>query len=45
MVEAVASLGSAEEIAQQIMCELPLTTIVKYKAKEKAGEGLLEERP
>ena len=34
--EAVASLGSAEEIAQQIMCELPLTTIVKYKAKEKA---------
>ena len=33
--EAIASLGNVEEIAEQIKCELPLTTLVKYKAKEK----------
>lgn len=39
--EAVASLGSVEEIAEQIKCELPLTTLVKYKAMEKTkGEKI-----
>lgn len=33
--EAIASLGKVEDIAQQIKCELPLTTLVKQKAKEK----------
>lgn len=33
--EAIASLGPVEEIAEQIKCELPITTLVKYKAKEK----------
>lgn len=33
--EAIASLGSVEDIAEQIKCELPLTTLVKHKAKEK----------
>lgn len=33
--EAIASLGSVESIANQIKCELPITTLVKYKAKEK----------
>ena len=33
--EAVASMGKVEEIAQQIKEELPLTTLVKYKTKEK----------
>ena len=33
--EAIASLGNVEEIAEQIKCELPLTTLVKYKKKEK----------
>lgn len=34
--EAIASLGPVEEIAEQIKCELPITTLVKYKAKEKS---------
>lgn len=39
--EAIASLGSVEAIAEQIKCELPLTTLVKYKAKEKTqGKSL-----
>lgn len=33
--EAVASLGTVEDIANQIKCELPLTTLVKQKAKAK----------
>lgn len=33
--EAVASMGKVAEIAQQIKEELPLTTLVKYKTKEK----------
>lgn len=33
--EAVASLGSVEQIAEQIKCELPITTLVKQKTKEK----------
>jgi uncharacterized membrane protein len=33
--EAIASLGAVEDIAEEIKCELPLTTLVKYKAKEK----------
>lgn len=37
--EAVASLGFVEEIAEQIKCELPFSTIVKYKAKEKTNGG------
>lgn len=32
--EAVASLGSVEQIAEQIKCELPITTLVKQKTKE-----------
>ena len=39
--EAVASLGSVEDIAEQIKCELPITTIVKQKAYEKTkGEKI-----
>ena len=33
--EAIASLGSVEQIAEQIKCELPITTLVKQKTKEK----------
>lgn len=33
--EVVASLGSLTDIAEQIKCEIPLTTLVKHKAKEK----------
>ena len=33
--EAVASLGPVEQIAEQIKCELPITTLVKQKTKEK----------
>lgn len=32
--EAVASLGSIDSIANQIKCELPITTLVKQRAKE-----------
>ncbi len=35
--EAVASLGTVESIANQIKCELPLTTLVKQKAKERTS--------
>lgn len=35
--EAVASLGSVDSIANQIKCELPLTTLVKQKAKERTS--------
>lgn len=35
--EAVASLGTVDAIANQIKCELPITTLVKQKAKEKTG--------
>lgn len=39
--EAIASLGSVHDIANQIKCELPLTTLVKQKALEKTkGEGI-----
>ncbi len=33
--EAVASLGAVEQIAEQIKCELPITTLVKQKTREK----------
>lgn len=33
--EAVASLGTVDSIANQIKCELPITTLVKQKVKEK----------
>lgn len=35
--EAVASLGPVDQIANQIKCELPLTTLVKQKTKEKTN--------
>lgn len=39
--EAIASLGSIQDIADQIKCELPLTTLVKYEAKKrKEGKKL-----
>ncbi|MCM1494424.1 MAG: DUF1700 domain-containing protein [Bacteroides sp.] len=34
--EAVASLGAVDSIANQIKCELPITTLVKQRAKEQA---------
>lgn len=33
--EAIASLGSVEQIAEQIKCELPIATLVKQKTMEK----------
>ena len=36
--EAVASLGTVENIANQIKCELPITTLVKQKAKAKTQD-------
>lgn len=34
--EAIASLGTVESIANQIKCELPITTLVKQRAKEQS---------
>ncbi len=34
--EAVASLGTVDSIANQIKCELPITTLVKQRAKEQS---------
>lgn len=39
--EAIASLGKIEAIAQQIKEELPITTLMKQKTKEKTKNGKL----